>query len=457
MIKVYVDWNVMSQLKNGLFPELYVILQNQDKFYLTYSTAHIGDIANSNQGQENFQNIKSDLNFITELTNNRCVFNTGQEIIIENRSPHEIYQERVQVPDFNITNTLNAILDELDDEHKEILKPMIKIIQDQSIDPVFKNSFENPETTEAMRKFLPDLENNYTFQGLLNSISTMFTKLNTSEDFKNLRNIVQSGLSINRDKIFATGDPYNIITQAYSKMGVNMPEIKFMDNVAPEWYNKINWEYINLDMHGYQEDNINVSKGRKETFKNTSEDAAHAAFASMFDFYITNDKKNYNKTQKVFEKLEIDTLVMKPMEFIEYYNNFLSAEDLPTSLNNIKAVLKHISPQVSNDGLQKTFFTPYFIFDYFNKIHIVTNKDNSEAPRFFLSRVKPTNNKLIYFEEVEIMIKKLNLYFNESLPLLELEEQKLIIDNLWRGRDWNAEKMVFMLRIYNGFLQIYIE
>ena len=33
---------------------------------------------------------------------------------------------------------------------------------------------------------------------------------------------------------------------------------------APEWFNKITNEYLLLDMHGYQEDKVNIKKGRKE-------------------------------------------------------------------------------------------------------------------------------------------------------------------------------------------------
>ena len=69
-------------------------------------------------------------------------------------------------------------------------------------------------------------------------------------------------------------------------------------------------------MHGYQEDNVNTSKGRKETFKNTTEDAFHCAFASTCNFYVINDKKSYKKTKQVYEKLQINTLVFKPEEFV---------------------------------------------------------------------------------------------------------------------------------------------
>ena len=47
MIKVYLDWNVISGMKNNHFPELSNIIVNKEKFLLLYSTSHIGDIFSS--------------------------------------------------------------------------------------------------------------------------------------------------------------------------------------------------------------------------------------------------------------------------------------------------------------------------------------------------------------------------------------------------------------------------
>src|SRR5690606_33834059 len=151
----------------------------------------------------------------------------------------------------------------------------------------------------------------------------MNLNLNESDGYQELRKTVQGGMGINRDKIFDSKDPYKIIDDKYKKVGTNPNQ--FIDNSknAPEWFNEITNEYLLLDMHGYQEDKVNIKKGRKETFKNTTEDAFHAAFASTCNFYIINDDKSYNKTRKIFEKLEIFTYVLKPIEFMNFYNGFL--------------------------------------------------------------------------------------------------------------------------------------
>ena len=149
-------------------------------------------------------------------------------------------------------------------------------------------------------------------------------------------------------------------------------------------------------MHGYQEDTIKVKENkRKETFKNTTEDAFHAAFASTCSFYVINDKKSYKKTKQVYDRLNINTLVLKPDEFLEYYKKFLNinkpSDHFKIAIELIKTN-NFFEGKVEN-GIMKTYIFPYFIFDFFNKI-IVLQPDNDEQPTIMLSKLSPTNGNV---------------------------------------------------------------
>ena len=70
MIKVYLDWNVMAQMKSGVHSVFSEIIKNQDKFLLFYSTSHIGDIFGSiSEDVVQKAKVEADLNFITSLSN----------------------------------------------------------------------------------------------------------------------------------------------------------------------------------------------------------------------------------------------------------------------------------------------------------------------------------------------------------------------------------------------------
>ena len=66
--------------------------------------------------------------------------------------------------------------------------------------------------------------------------------LNEDDKYKGLRKIVQSGIGINRDKIFDNSDPFQIIDKEYKKIGVSANE--YIDNTksAPKWFNEISNE-----------------------------------------------------------------------------------------------------------------------------------------------------------------------------------------------------------------------
>ncbi|NQX53658.1 hypothetical protein HQN86_08540 [Pedobacter panaciterrae] len=461
MIRIYMDWNVMSQMKAGRHTEFSGIVADNDKFFKLYSTSHIGDIAASNQQESNKSNIDSDLNFISKLTGNYCVYNTGKEVIIANRSPQDLYADRTDVKD--ILNILDFDISEIitsteDQEIAKLIKPALDSLRNLPVDDVFRQAFENPETAAQMKQFLPDLENNYTIKGLLNSILNMFNRLNERGDYKQLREIVQSGVKINRDRLFDNSAPYKMINNSYQKLGITYPDITTSNPNAPDWYNELTNEYLKLDMHGYQEDQIKIDKGRKQTFRNTIEDAFHTAYATTCDFYITSDKKNYKKAQMIYENFGMNTLVLNPEEFVQHYKNWLHFNG-DRVLNIIPAILEHVEPRISKDGNQRTYFGCFFLFDYFNKIYQINSREAEGSSFLILSREKPTNSKHLFGNELDALIQKLLLIFGKDLELLDkLEETEaaLIKDGNWSGRKWIHNGLCYNLRILNGYLQFYI-
>jgi hypothetical protein len=330
MIKVYLDWNVMAQMKSGYQNDLLKVLSNKDKFLIPYSTSHIGDILSSySEDIEQKKRIEKDLEFITSITDNLCLSNNGKQVILDKSDPKALFQQRVDDKDFMTDFSLDT-LDEIFSDNeltKGIGKALVSLLKSIPLDSAFKDAIENPESGKYLNQMFPELKENPTMEGFFNSFGKMYQNLNEKEDYKILREVTQKGLGIKRDKIFNDDNPYKLIDKAHGKLGVSLD--KYIDNSknAPEWYNKITNEYLMLDMHGYQEDTVKVKENkRKETFKNTTEDAFHSAFASTCNFYIINDNKSYKKTKQIYERLKINTVVFKPDEFLEYYKKYLNIE-----------------------------------------------------------------------------------------------------------------------------------
>lgn len=448
-------------MKNGLHNELNDIFSENDKFFIPYSTSHIGDILSSlKDGKTQNDYIDSDLEFIGKLTNNTCLMNTGEEIVIDFYKPQDLFKERVE--DKNLfedlsLESLGKIFDQ-DESTKKIGQLFIDSLKSIPLDYVFKEAFENPESAEHLDKLFPKLRDNPTMEGFFKSFSEMNKGLNEDENYKYLRQIIQSGTDINRDKIYNIDDPFKLIDSTYSKL--NIDRNQYIDNSknAPEWFNKISNEYLSLDMHGYQEDNVNVKKGRKETFKNTAEDAFHTAFASTCNFYVINDNKSYKKTKQIYEKLEVNTCVLKPQEFIDYYKKFLNITDPNFNLSfPVKLIEKgkYLESEME-DAKLRTYYFPYFLFDFFNKLMVLVPNDTNEKPIILLSQNGPTQNR-IYSMELKRLISKINDLLGEDIEKIGETTENEFKDEIWIGRKWKLDQVTFRLQRNNGYFQFYFD
>lgn len=462
MIKIYLDWNVIAQMKGGFQNELFEILSNKDKFLIPYSTSHIGDVFSSySEKNEQKKRIDEDLDYITLLTNNLCLSNKNKKIILDFSDPKSLMQQRIDEKDFMkdfSLDSLNELFSE-DESTKGVGKMLISLLKSLPIESSFKEAFENPESGEYLNQMFPGLKENPTMEGFFKSFVKMYQNLNEKEDYKILREVTQKGLNINRDKIFNETNPYNIINDAHNKLGFSFDN--YIDNTknAPEWFNEISNEYLLLDMHGYQEDAIKVKENkRKETFKNTTEDAFHAAFASTCSFYIINDKKSYKKTKQVYERLNINTLVLKPNEFIEYHTKFLNVGNLSDHFKIAIELIKtdnFFESKVEN-GVLRTYIFPYYIFDFFNKI-IVLHPNNDEQPTIMLSKLSPTNGNVTYIKEVENLVENLNSFFGSDIDKLGNVKENEFASEDWIGRMWKLDEITFRLICVNGYFQLYFD
>lgn len=460
MVKLYFDWNVIAQMKNGMHNELNELVSNNDMFLIPYSTSHISDIFSSfKDGNEQNELINSDLDFLGKLTNNTFLFNTGNEVLIEYAPPINYFNQLVDQKDMFSDISLNGLFKNLleNDLTKNIGEVYLDLLKNYPLDNEFKEAFENPEIAKQLEIIFPGLKENLTMEGFFQSFSELQRGLNEDLKYKDLRKVVQTGLGINRDKIFDSQVPFKLIQSQYQMIGQDPFDQSTNDKNAPSWFSEITNEYIRLDIHGYQEDNVNVSKGRKETFKNTIEDAFHAAFSTTCNFYIINDKKSYKKTKQVFDKLKINTIILKPDEFIKYYNSYLNFEDKNLNLDIVYHLLingEFHEEKLESGSILRTYYFPFFIFGFFTKlIHLIP--DSKETPVLLLGRNKPTNGYTYVFE-IEKLVKDISsLLGNDIEGIGDIKKEEFDNDN-WVGRSWKMETATFKLTNLNGHFQLYI-
>ena len=455
MIKVYCDWNVISQMRNGTHEELKNIIFNNEKLFIPFSTAHIGDIFSSYKENENQTSlITDDLQFLSDLTNNKCLFNSDHDIVLDDYAPIDLFQQRIDEKDLFTDISLDGLGESLDPDLRQIFLEQLKSTH---IDDAFKKAFENPESATALERIFPGLRANPTLEGFFKAFNEMRKGLNDREGYKDLRQIVQSGLGINRDQMFDSVDPFQMINRKYDKLNINPQSYITKGNHAPEWFDEITTEYLLLDMHGYQEDKVTISKNRKETFKNTTEDSFHCAFASTCNFLITNDNRSLKKTKVVYEKLNIPTVVFKPNEFVEYYKSYLSLNhELSEVIIPIEIANNSQFFESRLDGATlKTYILPYFLFDFFNKILLLI-PDNGERPIFLLSQYT-TSHFRVYLMELKKLYHTISITLGMDIDNYgEIAEDEFLQTD-WKGRKWKLNNIELRLERLNGHFQLYYD
>lgn len=458
MIKIYFDWNVLSQMKNGEFVELKEIIEGNENLLIPFSTAHIGDLSSGFEDTpEQRSYIKSDLDFISSITKNYYLHNIGKGIVIDFCSPQELFRNTISDKDAFNDISIDGLMTHFEDAGiGKLVEPLMNMLKAIPLDKAFKQAFDNPETSESIEKMFPGLKENQTMGGVFESLSKMNLNLNEGEGYKDLREIVQNGFGINRDKIFDSENPFEAIQESHDKYGISIEQFLPKKKYGPKWFNSICDEYLQLDMHGYQEDKVSIKKRRKETFKNTTEDAFHAAFASTCNFYVINDRRSSKKVKKVYEKLNINTRVFSPEEFMDFYQKFLGNQNPETDIQIIDYVLKsgRSNDVEAKEGLYKIFDLPCFLFGFFNRIVCLFPRDRSKGVSRLLSQNKPTNYFVIP-REAELLVQKLIICFGSDInDKGELQEGEFNND-FWEGRKWRFDGLILQLIAINGHVQLY--
>jgi hypothetical protein len=459
MIFIYLDWSVLSQLKNGKLPELSLIL-SKDRFLLPYSTSHIGDLFAGYDGtDEKMKLIKEDLNFISEVSKTFCLSNDGKNVTLQNLDPHELFQQRIDEKDLFEDFSLDSLATTIEESSElgGLGNVYIDLIRNFPIDNALVESLKNPETRKMMDSMLPGWADEPTMEGFFKAFGKMIKGMNEGTGYQDLRKLTQTGLGIKRDQIFNSENPYKLISEVHDKFNLGLNKHNKQGQHAPEWFDKISNEYIQLDMHGYQEDKVSVNKGRKQTFRNTTEDASHAAFASTCNLFIVSDNRARKKAIKVFEKLKIDTIVLSPIEFQQYYSDFFFERPV---VDDFEIPIQYIQTNMymerrNDDGtFLRTYHIPHFSFDFFNKMHVIFDVEG-KVDTIALAQLKPTNKPFTYYFEIEKLSEV--LYANLGMDAGGFGEIKAEeFEGEWRGRAWIFPNLDFRLIAVNGHFQMYM-
>lgn len=465
MIKIYLDWNIISGLKQGYFPELKKRLESNNKFVIPYSISHIGDIlGNESKNPLEDEFIKSDLEYLSEISNGICLSYSKGETRVGKNDPFALFKERIESNKLVENLSIDNLFRQFEDDPKVggIMKSLKQLLSSIPLGKEFEDSFSNPDTSEMMNKQFPGLKDNPTMEGFFEYFGKMFYNLNNTESYKDLRDSIQQ-IGLNSSHYSDGKNPFELIEKSYEKLGVDNSPYKYLqkNEVTPNWFNEITNLYLMLDMHGYKADKIKVTERNKSTFRNTTEDSSHTAFASICEIYLTNDKKNIFKSKAVYEKLDISCKVLNVEQFLDYYDKYLSYYSIQEHFKQIHLTIKegkfHSTDLEKGNGKLLTHYSNHYFFNFFNKIMLIYD-ENEEYEGYVLTKLFTSDNYVIIREEIEGVVRLLvDAWGQDSNSAEYLELSELNDSGLdWDGRYWEFDYATFRLCRLNGWFSFYV-
>ncbi len=307
-MNVYLDLNIfdriekknsLSEPENEVYGELEKLILDEH-IVVPYSNAHLNDLFRGFQKNPNY--IDGHLANIQKLTKNLCIcqYWGRNETTWHYRDIRKFFNEKQTEWEFELTSFRDLF--DSDIEMQNTLKPLksIPLPNEWKLgyqqDPLFGILFPKSKIENNMSSLTEDIFN---FQSRLKSDFSLYKNfksylLKSLSKMKNNQGMIKAikGNFKNLPKhldIFEISDLYE-------------PKSKSSEN---ENYSKLIEIFYKYDLKGYKSDG---------NFNNMFDDSLHTFYGAQCDFFITNDDRCKYKAEKSYEKLKIETVVIKAFE-----------------------------------------------------------------------------------------------------------------------------------------------
>lgn len=423
MIKIYLDWNIISKLKRKEGKELKnALMKNKNSFVFPFSAAHLRDLRRGDKAHEGYGLDKDKLSELcgTHLLEYSDTIDSAYPYCCTSEDYNDLkdidlslfssgFTEDAFVTFFgNLGLDYYAIMDAL--SHVEI--PPIEM-------PVLNITARN----------LKDMFLTITYFGKrLTTGNSLYTLINkyideTTEDGQHNK--------IKFAKVETVFDVLDNITE--SQTGLKFIDIieKFLQIKSD--YNFFIALYLALDMVGFRSD-------KKRTMENRYADAEHAYYASKCDVFVTGDARLSEKAQAIYNKLGITTKIISDSDLIALL------EDIPPKEYDLDYFFDEIAPKYSlpykeEGDLQYYHPLPYQFYGLFNLCEEVELPKLGLYPLVF--RCVLRKNGYVYFTELDRFFN----YIERILPAEEIPVFRSQFRDVFLTR--NKEKILKARYTYN--------
>jgi len=311
---ILLDWNVIKYLKEprpGKYSDSIMkesIESLRDKYYFPFCESHLRDLRQSfKQGYED--KVNDDLDFLQELSKGVMVLPNESLNCLAKYSVREYFNIILEepprsielIPKFHSSTLID--MDKLGEEHP--LRPLLMktggILSSESfykwLSEMFETFFDEPDTYCKTRAYV---EKNY--EELCSG--------NTTEPYGKL--LMECTKPFFESFKIKTKDELSLVWKnvVHSWLRMNFP------NSSPHPLEELSVSYSLLDIHPLFQERMNS----KNKLDNMVRDSKLICYASSSEYFVTEDKKCYDKSKFIYKVYGYKTKVVKIEEFVRRFS-----------------------------------------------------------------------------------------------------------------------------------------
>ena len=402
MLKIYLDWNIITHLKDDNNRDLYMyLLTNKDKFIFPYSKAHIKDLLVSKDANNNYY--EQDFQSLTEICEHHLL---EHEQNINNPYPYKCYPK-------DYLEIKNAELELFSSGFSKCT--FYKFLDENGLNPDYFMSILKKEKIEPF--VIPLI--NKTIGNLADLFSLIFeygpTLFNDKKIPKQIQSYIQATTIDSQYRKIQGSNSTNIFKEldavVFPQTNKNFAEL--IENPIAE-RSKSNLElftslYLTLNLSGFFSD-------KNRNLQNIYTDSEHAYYASSCDFFVSNDSRLREKTDAIYRQYNIQTKIISSDELIT-----IMTEELTHSYD-IKHMFTHDLPiygePIRTEGENNVYKQlPYRFWGIFNYCINLRIPDSNNRTGVF--RIVIPSRSFVFYTELE-------RFFELIISIISEEEQKLL-------------------------------
>jgi len=460
MIRIYLDWNVVSNLKKSENKDLKEFIDKHKEYLLfPYSPAHFNDLMKSCSPDNPYFN--QDLEMLQYLSDKHLISWEGKRTKPLFCTPKEYFEgEKNNSEDvFELMNMEN-LFSELDKISGDagfiklgtIMKSLCKL-QPAGIEV-------NDKNREMLQKMFPNISSNSSMWDLMTDILPFAKKfLQDKEYYKDFRqSIGEQGFKLEASA--GNWDEQEVIDNIDTFLkdkGTNITFIEYIEATFKHRKEPVNryefftTAYLMLDIMGYKADRLPKPT---DNMQNIQTDGEHSFYAAHCDFFVVGDKKLRIKSKVLYNKFNIPTMVIQPNEFVDELEKVIY--EFPQNGDFISEAFDFVnnneiveSDPYSEENEAETYAIklPKFYFNFFNYIVYRYYPSQNGIVLTFQKAFKNYSD-FVYYTEAEKLIDRIVTVFGyDDKEELEEIKKEMLYGDKESEITWSFNKGVIKLEI----------